>query len=74
LKPRATDTAHKTGKHHETFTPGAQANEFRLELITPFEPILDFYSALGAAPTPMPLPAVYEALANGQVDAIDMDG
>ncbi len=41
--------------------------------ITPFEPILDFYSALGAAPTPMPLPAVYEALANGQVDAIDMD-
>lgn len=42
--------------------------------ITPFEPILDFYSALGAAPTPMPLPAVHEALANGQVDAIDMDG
>lgn len=42
--------------------------------ITPFEPILDFYSALGAAATPMPLPAVYEALANGQVDAIDMDG
>ncbi|WP_299375529.1 TRAP transporter substrate-binding protein [uncultured Tateyamaria sp.] len=41
--------------------------------ITPFEPILDFYNALGAAPTPMPLPAVYEALANGQVDAIDMD-
>lgn len=41
--------------------------------ITPFEPILDFYSALGAASTPMPLPAVYEALANGQVDAIDMD-
>jgi len=52
----------------------AQANEFRLGLITPFEPILDFHSALGAAPTPMPLPAVYEALANGQVDAIDMDG
>ncbi|PWJ16963.1 TRAP transporter substrate-binding protein [Jannaschia seohaensis] len=41
--------------------------------ITPFEPILDFYNALGAAPTPMPLPAVYDALANGQVDAIDMD-
>ncbi len=41
--------------------------------ITPFEPILDFYTAIGAAPTPMPLPAVYEALANGQVDAIDMD-
>ena len=41
--------------------------------ITPFEPILDFYNAVGAAPTPMPLPAVYDALANGQVDAIDMD-
>ena len=41
--------------------------------ITPFEPIKDFYNALGAAPTPMPLPAVYDALANGQVDAIDMD-
>jgi tripartite ATP-independent transporter DctP family solute receptor len=41
--------------------------------ITPFEPIVDFYKALGAAPTPMPLPSVYDALANGQVDAIDMD-
>ena len=41
--------------------------------ITPFAPILDFYNAVGAAPTPMPLPAVYDALANGQVDAIDMD-
>lgn len=41
--------------------------------ITPFDPILDFYNVLGAAPTPMPLPAVYDALANGQVDAIDMD-
>lgn len=41
--------------------------------ITPFEPIKDFYNLLGAAPTPMPLPAVYDALANGQVDAIDMD-
>lgn len=41
--------------------------------ITPFAPILDFYNAIGAAPTPMPLPSVYDALANGQVDAIDMD-
>lgn len=41
--------------------------------ITPFGPILDFYEAIATAPTPMPLPAVYEALANGQVDAIDMD-
>ena len=41
--------------------------------ITPFEPIKDFYNAIGAAPTPLPLPAVYDALANGQVDALDMD-
>ena len=41
--------------------------------ITPFEPIKDFYQLIGTAPTPMPLPAVYDALANGQVDAIDMD-
>ena len=41
--------------------------------ITPFGPNLDFYNAIGAAPTPMPLPDVYDALANGQVDAIDMD-
>lgn len=41
--------------------------------ITPFAPILDFYNLVGAAPTPMPLPSVYDALANGQVDAIDMD-
>jgi tripartite ATP-independent transporter DctP family solute receptor len=41
--------------------------------ITPFEPIRDFYTAVGAAPTPLPLPGVYDALANGQVDAIDMD-
>jgi tripartite ATP-independent transporter DctP family solute receptor len=41
--------------------------------ITPFDPILDFYNLLGVAPTPMPLPNVYDALANGQVDATDMD-
>ncbi len=41
--------------------------------ITPFAPIRDFYESLGAAPTPMPLASVYDALANGQVDAIDMD-
>lgn len=41
--------------------------------ITPFEPLRDFYMATGAAPTPLPLPAVYDALANGQIDAIDMD-
>jgi len=41
--------------------------------ITPFDALRDFYIALGTAPTPMPLPAVYDALANGQIDAIDMD-
>ena len=41
--------------------------------ITPFAPIRDFYQLVGAAPTPMPLGSVYDALANGQVDAIDMD-
>jgi len=29
--------------------------------ITPFEPIKDFYNLLDTAPTPMPLPAVYDA-------------
>ncbi len=41
--------------------------------ITPLDPIRDFYLALGVAPTPLPLPGVFDALANGQVDAIDMD-
>ena len=41
--------------------------------ITPFEPIRDFYTATGAAPAPLPLLEVYDALANGQVDAVDMD-
>ena len=41
--------------------------------VTPFAPILDFYQIVGAAPIPVPLASVYDALANGQVDAIDMD-
>ncbi|WP_226801731.1 TRAP transporter substrate-binding protein [Alkalilimnicola sp. S0819] len=41
--------------------------------ITPFAPTRDFHNLLGVAATPMPLPAVYDALANGQVDAIEMD-
>ncbi len=41
--------------------------------ITPVDPSRDFYVALGAAPTPLPLPAVFDALANGQVDVIEMD-
>ena len=41
--------------------------------ITPLEPIKDFYALLGAAPIPLPIGSVYDALANGQIDAIDMD-
>lgn len=41
--------------------------------VTPLEPIRDFYLMLGAAPIPLPIGSVYDALANGQIDAIDMD-
>jgi TRAP-type transport system periplasmic protein len=41
--------------------------------ITPLEPIQDFYILLNAAPIPLPIGSVYDALANGQIDAIDMD-
>jgi TRAP-type transport system periplasmic protein len=41
--------------------------------ITPLDPIRDFYVLLGAAPIPLPIGSVYDALANGQIDAVDMD-
>jgi TRAP-type C4-dicarboxylate transport system substrate-binding protein len=41
--------------------------------VTPLEPIRDFYLLLDAAPIPLPIASVYDALANGQIDAIDMD-
>lgn len=41
--------------------------------ITPLDPVRDFYVLLGAAPIPLPIGSVYDALANGQIDAIDMD-
>jgi tripartite ATP-independent transporter DctP family solute receptor len=41
--------------------------------ITPLDPIRDFYVLVGAAPIPLPIGSVYDALANGQIDAIDMD-
>lgn len=41
--------------------------------ITPFKPFRDFYDLLQIAPTPLPLPEVYDALANGVVDAMDID-
>ncbi|MFD1880878.1 TRAP transporter substrate-binding protein [Paracoccus pacificus] len=39
----------------------------------PFAQELDFWTRLGAAPTPMPLPALYDAFANGQVDGMQID-
>ena len=33
----------------------------------------DFYQLLGAAPTPIPTPQVYDAMSNGQVDGLEAD-
>ncbi|MBQ2262966.1 MAG: TRAP transporter substrate-binding protein [Loktanella sp.] len=41
--------------------------------ITPAPAIRSFFEMFDAAPAPMPLTQVYDALANGQIDAIDMD-
>lgn len=41
--------------------------------ITPAPPIRSFFEMFGAAPAPMALTQVYDALANAQIDAIDMD-
>lgn len=35
--------------------------------------IQDFWKAVGAAPTPMPLPEVYTALQTGVIDGVDID-
>lgn len=39
----------------------------------PLAPEREFWRAAGAVPTPMPLPAPYDAFANGQVDAMQID-
>ncbi|WP_341485745.1 TRAP transporter substrate-binding protein [Thioclava sp. GXIMD4215] len=39
----------------------------------PLAPEMAFWSELGAAPTPMPLPALYDAFANGQIDGMQID-
>ncbi|WBU63476.1 TRAP transporter substrate-binding protein [Paracoccus aerodenitrificans] len=39
----------------------------------PLAPELDFWTGLGATPTPMPLPALYDAFANGQLDGMQID-
>ncbi|MBT9384543.1 TRAP transporter substrate-binding protein [Pseudooceanicola sp. CBS1P-1] len=39
----------------------------------PMQSSMAFWSDLGAAPTPMPLPALYDAFANGQIDGMQID-
>jgi TRAP-type C4-dicarboxylate transport system substrate-binding protein len=41
--------------------------------INPTPVFRDFYSSLGAAPTPIPTPAVFDAMANGEVDGLEAD-
>ncbi|MFT3721170.1 TRAP transporter substrate-binding protein [Pseudorhodoferax sp.] len=41
--------------------------------INPTPVYRDFYQSLGAAPTPIPTPQVFDAMANGQVDALEAD-
>jgi len=41
--------------------------------INPTPVYRDFYSMLGAAPTPIPTPAVFDAMTNGQVDGLEAD-
>jgi TRAP-type C4-dicarboxylate transport system substrate-binding protein len=41
--------------------------------INPTPVYRDFYQLLGAAPTPIPTPQVYDAMANGQVDGLEAD-
>ncbi|MBY0299341.1 MAG: TRAP transporter substrate-binding protein [Methylobacterium sp.] len=41
--------------------------------INPTPAFRDFYQLLGAAPTPIPTPQVYDAMANGQVDGLEAD-
>jgi TRAP-type transport system periplasmic protein len=41
--------------------------------INPTPVYRDFYSSLGAAPTPIPTPQVFDAMSNGQVDGLEAD-
>ncbi|WP_252737841.1 TRAP transporter substrate-binding protein [Citreicella sp. C3M06] len=56
------------GEVHEA----ADLDGLRIRTV-PLAPEMAFWSLLGAAPTPMPLPALYDAFANGQVDAMQID-
>jgi len=41
--------------------------------INPTPVYRDFYQLFGAAPTPIPTPAVFDAMTNGQVDGLEAD-
>ena len=41
--------------------------------INPTPVFRDFYQLLGAAPTPIPTPQVFDAMSNGQVDGLEAD-
>lgn len=41
--------------------------------VVPDAPLTDFWAMAGAAPTPIPLSSLYDAFANGQVDAMHID-
>ena len=62
-------------RHVLSRTPAATAAELQGKKfrITPFAPLRDFYTLVGIAPTPIPLPGLFDALANGQIDGADVD-
>src|SRR5690606_40937042 len=55
-----------------TINDGTELKGKKIRTI-PIEPELDFWRKVGAAPTPMPLPALYDAFANGQIDGMQID-
>jgi TRAP-type C4-dicarboxylate transport system substrate-binding protein len=80
LLPRATGTVGlcyaMTGMRQlmtrQPITAATDLNGLRFR-ITPAPPISNFFEMFGAAPAPMALPAIYDALANAQIDGLDMD-
>lgn len=62
-------------RHLISRDPGATSADLagRKYRITPFAPLRDFYELMDVAPTPVPLPGLFDALANGQVDGADID-
>ncbi|MEO1192401.1 MAG: TRAP transporter substrate-binding protein [Pseudomonadota bacterium] len=62
-------------RHLISTKPATSASDLagRKYRITPFAPLRDFYELMDVAPTPVPLPGLFDALANGQVDGADID-